>query len=97
VTPGAADGPSPDPRAAGRPRAGAAVVAPAAPPAVRVTRPAPGRRVRALAGHRVSRQLAILAGYLAAGVAVTWPRAGYLLSHRLPATRDAAAFVWGFR
>ena len=100
MTPGAVDGPSPDPRPAGRPRAGAALAAPPAgapaAPAVRVTRPAPGRRVRALAGHRVTRQLAILAGYLAVGVAVTWPRAGYLLSHKLPATRDAAAFVWGF-
>jgi hypothetical protein len=37
-----------------------------------------------------------MCGYLAAGVAVTWPRASYLTSHRLPATRDAGAYVWCF-
>jgi hypothetical protein len=52
--------------------------------------------VRALAGHPAARQLAILGCYLAGGVAVTWPRADYLVAHKLPATRDAAAFVWGF-
>ncbi len=39
--------------------------------------------------------LAVLAGYLAAGVAVSWPRASYLAG-RLPATRDAGSYVWGF-
>jgi len=58
--------------------------------------PTPGSRVRALAGHPAARQLAILGCYLAGGVAVTWPRADYLVAHRLPATREAAAFVWGF-
>jgi hypothetical protein len=52
--------------------------------------------VRALARHPAARQLAILGCYLAAGVAVTWPRADYLVAHKLPATRDAASFVWGF-
>ncbi len=52
--------------------------------------------MRAAARHPAVRQLAILGCYLASGVAVTWPRADYLVSHRLPATRDAAAFVWGF-
>jgi hypothetical protein len=52
--------------------------------------------LRALARHPATRQLAILGCYLAAGVAVTWPRADYLVAHKLPATRDAAAFVWGF-
>jgi len=37
----------------------------------------------------------VLAGYLAAGVAVSWPRASYLAG-RLPATRDAGSYVWDF-
>ena len=43
----------------------------------------------------MARQLGLLACYLAAGVAVTWPRAAYLAGS-LPSTRDAAAYVWGF-
>jgi hypothetical protein len=43
-----------------------------------------------------ARQFAILVGFLVAGVALTWPRATYLYDHELPATRDAAGFVWGF-
>ncbi len=39
--------------------------------------------------------LAVLAGYLAAGVAVSWPRASYLAG-TLPATRDAGSYVWDF-
>jgi hypothetical protein len=39
--------------------------------------------------------LAVLAGYLAAGVAVSWPRATYLAG-TLPATRDAGSYVWDF-
>src|SRR5215470_685644 len=42
-----------------------------------------------------ARRLALLACYLAVGVAVTWPRAAYLAGS-LPSTRDAAAYVWGF-
>jgi hypothetical protein len=34
--------------------------------------------------------------YLAAGVAVTWPRPAYLAQGRLPATRDTEQYVWGF-
>jgi hypothetical protein len=37
----------------------------------------------------------LLAGYMAAGVAVTWPRVTYL-GGSLPSMRDAAAYVWGF-
>jgi hypothetical protein len=44
---------------------------------------------------RLARQLGLLTCYLAAGVAVTWPRATYL-DGSLPSTRDAAAYVWGF-
>src|SRR5437660_3006841 len=39
--------------------------------------------------------LAVLAGFLAAGVAVTWPHATYLAG-RLPATLDAGDYVWDF-
>ena len=35
----------------------------------------------------------MLAGFLAAGVAVTWPLATYITG-RLPATRDVAVYVW---
>jgi hypothetical protein len=39
--------------------------------------------------------LAVLAGFIAAGVAATWPRASYLAG-RLPASRDSGSYVWGF-
>ncbi len=39
--------------------------------------------------------LILLAGYLAGGVAVTWPRVTYLAG-QLPATRDAGGYVWDF-
>jgi hypothetical protein len=39
--------------------------------------------------------LGLLTCYLAAGVAVTWPRATYLAG-RLPSSRDSASYVWGF-
>jgi hypothetical protein len=41
-----------------------------------------------VAGH-----LILLAAYLAAGIALTWPRASYLTG-RLPQTRDVASYVW---
>jgi hypothetical protein len=53
----------------------------------------PGRR---LASHPVLSHLAILAGYLATGMALTWPRASYLVEGKLPATRDAGVYVWDF-
>jgi hypothetical protein len=41
--------------------------------------------------------LAVLAGYLAAGIAVTWTRAIYLTEHVLPGdARDPGLFVWDF-
>src|SRR5215469_11432980 len=91
------------PPAAEPPAAAAQAAAPQA-PARRAVRPAavparwawPGRWARAAAGRPAARQLAILGCYLASGVVLTWPRAGYLVDHKLPATRDAAAFVWGF-
>jgi len=51
--------------------------------------------VRALARHPVVVHLAVLTGFVAAGIAVSWPRVTYLAG-RLPATRDAGSYVWGF-
>ena len=44
----------------------------------------------------VIRHLAILIGFLAAGILETWPRASYLYRHELPYTRDSGSVVWGF-
>ncbi|HEV2450534.1 MAG TPA: hypothetical protein VGS62_01235 [Streptosporangiaceae bacterium] len=44
----------------------------------------------------VTRHLVILIGYLGAGFLFTWPRLTYLYRHKLPSTRDAGAYVWGF-
>ena len=57
--------------------------------------PRPGRP-GGLAGHPVRQHLLVLAGFLLAGIAVSWPRASYLVTGKLPATRDAGAYVWGF-
>jgi len=57
-----------------------------------------GRRlptIRSVAASPVARHLALLICYLAAGVAVTWPRASYLTG-TLPSSRDSASYVWGF-
>ena len=51
--------------------------------------------LRVLTSHPAAGQLILLVCYLAAGVAVTWPRATYLAG-RLPSMRDSAAYVWGF-
>jgi uncharacterized membrane protein len=40
--------------------------------------------------------VAILIGYLAAGIAVNGSRATYLTGHRLPTGRDTGLFVWDF-
>ena len=56
----------------------------------------PVRLLRAAASRPAASHLLILGCYLAAGIAVTWPRASYLASHKLPATRDAGAYVWCF-
>jgi hypothetical protein len=54
-----------------------------------------GRPERILASARRAwaQEVAVLAAYLAAGVAVTWPLASYLTG-RLPASRDVAVYVW---
>ena len=51
-------------------------------------------RLRATARHPVTIHLAVLLGYVAAGIAVTWPRATYLADGRVPATLDASGYVW---
>ena len=53
----------------------------------------PWRRLRHL--HPAVGHLILLLCYLAAGVAVTWPRATYLAG-QLPSSRDSASYVWGF-
>ena len=66
-------------------------------PAGTVTRGADSgpRALRVFTTHPVAGHLTLLLCYLAAGVAVTWPRASYITG-RLPSMRDSAAYVWGF-
>jgi hypothetical protein len=66
--------------------------APASParPGVPPCLPVPARRART-----ALREAAVILGYLAAGVAVTWPRATYLAG-RLPALRDSGGYIWDF-
>ncbi len=45
--------------------------------------------------HPLAAHLILLAGYLLAGLAVTWPRVTYL-GGLLPAIRDAGGYVWDF-
>lgn len=40
--------------------------------------------------------LAVLIGYLAAGVAVNWTRALYLIHHEVPWSRDTGLYIWDF-
>jgi hypothetical protein len=62
--------------------------------------PAWRRRARsaghALASGPLGRHLALLACYTAVGIAVTWPRAIWLVDGKLPATRDGGVYVWDF-
>ena len=53
------------------------------------------RAGRAMTASPVRRELSVLAGFIVASVAVTWPLATYLAG-RLPSTRDTASYVWGF-
>jgi hypothetical protein len=60
---------------------------------------APGRRLLRWFGavpRAVYIHLAVLAGYLAAGVVVNWTRALYLIHHQLPWSRDTGLYVWDF-
>ena len=59
----------------------------------------PGRWRRWLARtvtHPLARHAALLLGFIAAGVVLTWPLATNLTDARLPGTRDIGAYVWGF-
>ena len=59
----------------------------------------PGRWRRGLArtaAHPLARHAALLLGFIAAGVVLTWPLATNLTDARLPGTRDIGAYVWGF-
>ena len=49
----------------------------------------------ARARHPVLTHLAVLFCYIGLGLAVTWPRISFL-DGRLPRTRDAGSYVWGF-
>ena len=55
--------------------------------------PGSRRGLAAFAARPLVTHLTVLAVYLAAGIALTWPRATYITG-RLPETRDVAAFVW---
>ena len=50
-----------------------------------------GRGARPVTVH-----LAVLAAYLAAGIAVNWTRATYLVDHVVPTGRDSGLFVWDY-
>ena len=55
---------------------------------------APRGLLRTVASRPVVRHLALLVIYLAAGIALTWPRVTYLHRHLLPETRDVSGYVW---
>jgi hypothetical protein len=55
---------------------------------------APAAAARSLTSRPVVRHLSLLAVYLAAGIALTWPDATYLTGNHLPAVRDVAGYVW---
>jgi hypothetical protein len=48
------------------------------------------------AGRPVTVHLVVLAAYLAAGIAVNWTRATYLVDHVVPTGRDSGLFVWDY-
>jgi hypothetical protein len=58
----------------------------------------PGRAARAAwaraASRPLVRHLTLLVVYLIAGIALTWPRASYLVRGVLPRTRDVSGYVW---
>jgi len=78
--------------AAGTPRAGPEQTGTVRNPPVR----ARWSRLRAALRRPAAGHLALLAAYVAAGIAVTWPRAAYLTEHVLPRNLDVASYVWGF-
>lgn len=52
--------------------------------------------LRVIASRPVRVHLAVLAAYVVAGIVVSWPRVTYLTAHKLPYSRDAGSYVWGF-
>jgi hypothetical protein len=50
-------------------------------------------RLRAVVARPWAQEVAVLIGFLAAGVAATWPLASYITG-RLPVSRDVAIYVW---
>jgi hypothetical protein len=52
------------------------------------------RTLASRASRPAARHLGLLVAYLAAGIALTWPRASYLTRGTLPATRDTSGYVW---
>ncbi len=51
------------------------------------------QRLRAAAARPWAREVLVLAAFLAAGVAVTWPLGSYLTG-KLPVSRDVSIYVW---
>jgi hypothetical protein len=51
------------------------------------------RRIRAALTRPWARELAVLAAFVAAGVAATWPLPSYITG-RLPLSRDVSIYVW---
>jgi hypothetical protein len=51
-------------------------------------------RFSAVASRPAVRHVALLAIYVAAGIAVTWPRAAYLFEGKLPLSSDVSSYVW---
>ena len=54
----------------------------------------PGSRLRRAVSRSWVWHAALLVVYLAAGIALTWPRTTYLWRHLLPETRDTSGYVW---
>jgi hypothetical protein len=54
----------------------------------------PAGRLRAAASRPVARHAILVAVYLVAGIALTWPRVTYPARHLLPESRDVASYVW---
>ena len=87
-SPAAGTGPAPAP-ATGTGPAAAAVPAAVAGSGHR----APPQAGRGVFSRPWVREVVVLAAYIAAGIAVTWPRAAYLTG-RLPPGADQAEYVW---
>ena len=88
-----------EPRAPGVPATdvGTATVGPSDRPETKARPPSRGRgpapRPRWPRWRPWMAEALVLAGFLAAGVLVTWPRAAYLAG-RMPANSDQAQYVW---